>query len=103
MQHNNSFINPFSSVTPININTRKVFYNCQLKEFTVDEWTCNGPYNDIDEANKCIDSEYTHKVISLIMVGNGSISDKIHITRKLINYTFPDVTFKKPLVLSDKN
>jgi hypothetical protein len=94
----NPFMNPLSSVcntTPTKSH-KPSYYNCILKDYSIDDWICVGPYNNPDDASALqnINDEDPLKKskTSMLIVADGYISDRLDIKRKIIKYTFPIIT-----------
>jgi hypothetical protein len=92
------FINPLSSVcnTGSICKERPSYYNCILKNYSIDNWICVGPYNTPNDATTLKDigeeSELRKHKLSILINTDGYIPDRLDIKRKIIKYSFPIIT-----------
>lgn len=96
----NKFINPLSSACMASTEpSRYSFYNCVLKEFSLNKWVCYGPFDKPEEATMLSNIEKNIIVPynkSVLIISSSYLPDKLGITRSLVADTFPVVKIVNP-------
>jgi hypothetical protein len=93
-----NFINPLCSIQAVSSDApmRQEYYNCILKENTIDIWTCFGPYNNTENANKlngiCNGEKLLKGRHSILIPVDKYLPANIDIKRQLLKVSYPIVT-----------
>lgn len=91
------FINPLCSIQAVTQETspRQEYYNCVLKEHTIDIWTCFGPYNTTQNATALNGIQNAEEILkgqtTILIPVDKYLPARIDIKRQLIKVAYPSV------------